>query len=40
MAKKDINKRDDKRLERSIMRNWIIMGVSLALIIILYSIGK
>lgn len=40
MAKKDTNKRDDKRLERSIMRNWIIMGVSLILIIVLYSIGK
>ncbi len=40
MAKKDMNKRDDKRLERAIMRNWIIAGVSLALIIMLYFIGK
>ena len=40
MAKKDITKRDDKRLERTIMRNWIIAGVSLALIVVLYFLGK
>lgn len=39
MAKKDFKKREDK-LERTIMRNWIITGISLALIIILYFFGQ
>lgn len=39
MAKKDFKKHEDK-LERTIMRNWIIMGISLVLIIILYFFGQ
>lgn len=36
MAKRDDRKKKDKELERTIKRNWIICGVSLALIILLY----
>ncbi len=36
MAKRDDRDKKDKKLERTIMRNWIICGVSLALIIFLY----
>lgn len=40
MAKRFDNKKDDKKLERAIRRNWIIMGVSLALIIALFVISS
>ena len=35
MAKRDDRKKKDDKLERTIMRNWIICGVSGAAIIIL-----
>lgn len=41
MAKRyDKNNKNDKRLERTIARNWIICGVSLALIIVLYFLAS
>lgn len=39
MAKK-FKKNGDNRLERTIIRNWIICGVSLVLIIILLFISR
>ncbi len=36
MAKRFEKKKKDNRLERAYVRNWIICGISLALIIILY----
>jgi hypothetical protein len=39
MAKRDRGKKDN-RLERAVIRNWIICGISLAAIIVLYSMGK
>ncbi len=39
MAKRFDNKKDDKKLERTIARNWIIMGISLAAIIVLFVIS-
>ena len=39
MAKK-FKKDDNNRLERTIIRNWIICGASLAAIIVLYFISK
>lgn len=35
MAKRFDNKKNEKKLERLIMRNWIILGVTAALIIAL-----
>jgi len=35
MAKRDDRKKDNNKLERAIVRNWIICGVSAAAIIIL-----
>lgn len=35
MAKRFYNKKNDKKLEKLIMRNWIILGVTAALIIVL-----
>lgn len=35
MAKRFNNNKNDKKLERTIMRNWIILGVTAALIIVL-----
>ncbi len=40
MAKRFDNKDKDKKLERTIRRNWIIMGVSLAAIIVLFFIAS
>ena len=41
MAKRyDKNNKNDRRLERTITRNWIIMGVSLALIIALVIMSR
>ena len=40
MAKRFDNKKNDNKLERTIRRNWIIMGVSLAAIIILLVIAS
>ncbi len=40
MAKRDDRKKDDKKLERAIMRNWIICGASLIAIIALSFISK
>lgn len=39
MAKRFNNDKNDKKLERTIRRNWIIMGVTLAAIIVLYVIA-
>lgn len=39
MAKK-FKKDDNNRLERAIIRNWIICGASLAAIIILYLVSR
>ena len=36
MAKRFDKNKNDKRLERAYIRNWIICGISLALIIVLY----
>lgn len=36
MAKRFDKNKKDNRLERVMLRNWIILGVSLALIIVLY----
>lgn len=35
MAKRFNNNKNDKKLERTIMRNWIILGVTAVLIIVL-----
>ncbi len=40
MAKRDDRKKGKDKLERAIMRNWIICGVSGALIIILMFWGR
>ncbi|MGN1422404.1 MAG: hypothetical protein ACI4XA_03435 [Oscillospiraceae bacterium] len=40
MAKRGDRNKKDKELERTIMRNWIICGVSLALMILLYFMSK
>lgn len=39
MAKRFNNDKNDKKLERTIRRNWIIMGITLAAIIVLYIIA-
>lgn len=39
MAKRFDNNKNDKKLERTIRRNWIIMGVTLAAIIILFVVA-
>ncbi len=36
MAKRFDNDKNNKKLERTIRRNWIIMGVTLAAIIVLF----
>lgn len=40
MAKRFDNNKNDKKLERTIRRNWIILGVTLAAIIILFVISS
>lgn len=40
MAKRFDNNKNDKKLERTIRRNWIIMGVTLVLIIILFVVAS
>lgn len=40
MAKRFNNDKNDKKLERAIRRNWIIMGVTLAAIIILFVVSS
>ncbi len=40
MAKRFKNDKNDKKLERIIMRNWIILGISGALIIALLICSK
>ena len=40
MAKRDDKRKDNNKLERAIMRNWIICGASLAAIIALYMMSK
>lgn len=40
MAKRFDNNKNDKKLERAIRRNWIIMGITLAAIIVLYVIAS
>lgn len=40
MAKRFDNNKNEKKLERTIRRNWIIMGVTLALIIILFVVAS
>lgn len=40
MAKRFNNDKNDKKLERAIRRNWIIMGVTLAAIIILFIVSS
>lgn len=40
MAKRFNNDKNDNKLERAIKRNWIIMGVTLAAIIILFVISS
>ena len=40
MAKRFDNNKNNKKLERAIRRNWIIMGVTLAAIIILFVIAS
>lgn len=39
MAKRFDKNKKDNRLERAYFRNWIICGISLALIIVLYVIA-
>ena len=39
MAKRFDKNKNDNKLERTIRRNWIIMGVTLAAIIVLYVIA-
>ncbi len=39
MAKRFDNDKNNKKLERAITRNWIIMGITLAAIIVLYVIA-
>ena len=40
MAKRFDRNKNDKKLERAITRNWIICGVSAALIIVLLFISR
>ena len=40
MAKRFDNNKNDKKLERAIRRNWIIMGVTLAAIIVLFVVAS
>lgn len=40
MAKRFDNNKNEKKLERTIKRNWIIMGVTLAAIIILFVVAS
>lgn len=40
MAKRFDNNKNDKKLERAIRRNWIIMGVTLAAIIVLFIVSS
>ena len=40
MAKRFDKKKDDNKLERAIRRNWIIMGVTLVAIIVLFIIAS
>ncbi len=40
MAKRFDNNKNNKKLERAITRNWIIMGISLAAIIVLYIVAS
>ena len=40
MAKRFDNKKNDKKLEKLMMRNWIILGVTAALIIALVIMSK
>ena len=40
MAKRFDKKKDDNKLERAIRRNWIIMGVTLVVIIVLFVIAS
>ena len=40
MAKRFDNKDKNKKLERTIRRNWIIMGVSLVAIIVLFIVSS
>lgn len=40
MAKRFNNDKNEKKLERAIRRNWIIMGVTLAAIIILFVVSS
>lgn len=40
MAKRDDKQRPKDKLQRTIMRNWILCGASLAAILILYAIAK
>lgn len=40
MAKRFNNNKNDKKLERTIMRNWIILGVTAVLIIVLVIYSK
>lgn len=40
MAKRFDNNKSDRKLERAIRRNWIIMGISLAAIIVLFVISS
>lgn len=40
MAKRYDKNKNDKRLERTITRNWIICGISLVLIIVLTVISR
>lgn len=40
MAKREDKNKNSNNLQRAVMRNWIICGVSLALIIILYLWAK
>ena len=35
MAKRFDNRKNDQKLERTIMRNWIILGVTAVLIVVL-----
>ena len=39
MAKRFDNEKNEKKFERTVRRNWIIMGVSLAAIIILFVVS-
>ena len=40
MEKRLDKKKDDNKLERAIRRNWIIMGVTLVAIIVLFVIAS